>query len=76
MRGAGYRLRAEATEPWPLRVRLTLVFAAASAAVLAAVGAILYFSVKASLDEQIAEHPATRLDAIGDRNEVLTSLLC
>ena len=42
---------------------------------LAAVGVVLYFSVKASLDEQIAEHPATRLDAIGDRNEVLTSLL-
>jgi len=60
---------------WPLRVRLAAVFTAASAAVLAAVGAVLYFSVKASLDEQIAEHPATRLDAIGDRNEVLTSLL-
>ena len=60
---------------WPLRVRLAAVFAVASAAVLAVVGAILYLSVKASLDEQIAEHPATRLDAIGDRNEVLTSLL-
>ena len=60
---------------WPLRVRLAVVFTAASAAVLAAVGAILYLSIKSSLNEQIAEHPATRLDAIGDRNEVLTSLL-
>ena len=60
---------------WPLRVRLTVVFAAASAAVLAAVGAILYLSIESMLNEQIAEHPATRLDAIGDRDEVLASLL-
>jgi two-component system, OmpR family, sensor kinase len=60
---------------WPLRLRLTLVFAAASAVVLAAVGTILYFSVEASLNEQIAEHPATRADALGDRDEVLASLL-
>ena len=60
---------------WPLRVRLTVVFAAASAAVLAAVGTILYLSIESMLNEQIAEHPATRLDAIGDRDEVLASLL-
>ena len=45
---------------WPLRVRLTVVFAAASAAVLAAVGTILYLSIESMLNEQIAEHPATR----------------
>jgi signal transduction histidine kinase len=60
---------------WPLRLRLSLVFAAASAAVLAAVGTILYLSVKATLDEQIAEPPANRLDALGDRDEVLAALL-
>lgn len=60
---------------WPLRLRLSLVFAAASAAVLAAVGTILYLTVKVTLDEQIAETPATRLDALGDRDEVLASLL-
>jgi two-component system, OmpR family, sensor kinase len=60
---------------WPLRVRLAAVFAAASAAVLAAVGTILYLSVRATLNEQIAEHPATRLDAAGDRDELLASLL-
>jgi len=59
----------------PLRLRLALVFAAASAVVLAAVGAVLYFSVREVLDEQIAEHPAIRLDAVGDRDEVLTTLL-
>ncbi len=58
----------------PLRLRLALVFAAASAVVLAAVGAVLYFSVRDVLDEQIAE-PAARLDALGDRDEVLTTLL-
>ena len=42
---------------WPLRVRLTVVFAAASAAVLAAVGTILYLSIESTLNEQIAEHP-------------------
>jgi signal transduction histidine kinase len=60
---------------WPLRVRLTVVFAAASAAVLAAVGTILYLSIRSTLNEQISEHPATRLDAIGDRDELLASLL-
>lgn len=60
---------------WPVRLRLALVFAAASAVVLAAVGAILYASVREALDEQISEHPAARLDALGDRNEVLDTLL-
>ncbi len=60
---------------WPLRLRLAVVFAAASAAVLAAVGAVLYFSVKDVLDEQITEPPANLQDALGDRDEVLASLL-
>jgi two-component system, OmpR family, sensor kinase len=60
---------------WPLRLRLAIVFAAASAVVLAAVGAVLYFSVKDVLDEQITEPPTNRLDAIGDRDEVLAALL-
>jgi two-component system OmpR family sensor kinase len=60
---------------WPLRLRLAVVFAAASAVVLAAVGAVLYFSVKDVLDEQITEPPVNRLDAIGDRDEVLAALL-
>ena len=60
VRGAGYRLRGRRVSRWPLRLRLALVFAAASAVVLAAVGAVLYFSVKEVLDEQIAEPPANR----------------
>jgi signal transduction histidine kinase len=60
---------------WPLRLRLALVFAAACAVVLAAVGVILYVIVRGVLDEQIAEHPAIRADAVGDRNEVLAVLL-
>lgn len=58
-----------------LRLRLALVFTAASAVVLAAVGAVLYLSVKEVLDEQITEPPATLQDALGDRDEVLASLL-
>ena len=57
-------------------MRLTVVFAAASAAVLAAVGAILYLSIESMLDEQIAEHPATRLDAIGDRTRCSRHCSC
>ena len=60
---------------WPLRLRLALVFAAASAVVLAAVGAVLYFSVKDVLDEQITEPPANLQDALCDRDVVLASLL-
>lgn len=60
---------------WPLRLRLALVFAAASAVVLAAVGLLVYFSVKDVLDEQITEPPDNLADAIGDRDEVLASLL-
>lgn len=60
---------------WPVRLRLALVFAAASAVVLPAVGAILYTSVRETLAEQISEHPATRIDALEDRNEVLDTLL-
>ena len=60
---------------WPLRLRLALVFAAASAVVLAGVGALVYFSVREVLDEQITEPPANLQDALGDRDEVLASLL-
>jgi two-component system, OmpR family, sensor kinase len=60
---------------WPLRLRLAIVFTAASAVVLAAVGAVLYFSVKEVLDEQITEPRANLQDALGDRDEVLASLL-
>ncbi len=60
---------------WPLRLRLAIVFTAASAVVLAAVGVLLYFSVKEVLDEQITEPPANLQDALGDRDEVLASLL-
>ena len=60
---------------WPLRLRLAIVFAAASAVVLTAVGVLLYFSVKEVLDEQITEPPANVVDALGDRDEVLASLL-
>jgi signal transduction histidine kinase len=59
----------------PLRLRLALVFALACAVVLAAVGTTLYFSVRETLDEQIAESPATEADAREDRDEVLASLL-
>jgi two-component system, OmpR family, sensor kinase len=58
-----------------MRLRLAAVFAAASAVVLAVVGVVLYFSVKDVLDEQITEPPTNQLDALGDRDEVLTSLL-
>jgi two-component system, OmpR family, sensor kinase len=60
---------------WPLRLRLALVFAAASALVLAAVGALIYFSVREVLNEQITEPPTNLQDALGDRDEVLASLL-
>lgn len=59
----------------PIRLRLSLVFALTMAVVLAAVGTVLYLTVRSSLDEQIAENPATRVDAIGERDEVLTTLL-
>jgi signal transduction histidine kinase len=58
----------------PLRLRLALVFALASALVLAAAGATLYAGVRENLDEQVAESedPA---DAREDRDEALASLL-
>jgi signal transduction histidine kinase len=59
----------------PLRLRLALVFALATAVALSAVGTILYLSVRETLDEQIAESPANELDAREDRDEVLSSLL-
>jgi two-component system, OmpR family, sensor kinase len=45
----------------PIRIRLTLAFAAAMAAVLVATGAFLYLRLESSLDESIAESLAVRL---------------
>ena len=59
----------------PLRLRLALVFALASALAIAAVGTILYLSVRETLDEQIAESRSNEIDARDDRDEVLSSLL-
>ena len=59
----------------PIRLRLAFVFALAMAVVLAAIGTILFLTVREALDEQITETPATRVDATGDRDEVLATLL-
>ncbi|HEX4931276.1 MAG TPA: ATP-binding protein [Gaiellaceae bacterium] len=59
----------------PIRLRLSLVFALTMAVVLAAVGTVLYVTVREALNEQIAENPATRVDGIGERDEVLATLL-
>ena len=59
----------------PIRLRLSLVFALTMAVVLAAVGTVLYVSVRSALDEHIAENTVDRVDAMGDRDEVLASLL-
>jgi signal transduction histidine kinase len=56
-------------------VRLAVVFAVVSAFVLVAVGTVLYLTVRETLDEQIAEHPVHRLDSLGDRDELLRTLL-
>jgi two-component system, OmpR family, sensor kinase len=45
----------------PIRVRLTLAFAAAMAIVLAATGAFVYFRLESALDEGIAEALEARL---------------
>lgn len=45
---------------WPIRVRLTVVFVVAMAAVLAATGAVLHARLAAALDEQIADRMASR----------------
>ena len=58
-----------------LRARLALVFAVAMAAMLVLLGTAVYVTVRDSLDDQIAEHPATAADARGDRDETLATLL-
>ena len=59
----------------PLRLRLALVFALAMAVVLAAVGAVLYLSVREALDDQIAENAVDRVEATEERDETLATLL-
>lgn len=59
----------------PIRLRLSLVFALTTGVVLGILGVVLYVTVRAALDEQIAENPAIRADAVGDRDEVLAALL-
>jgi signal transduction histidine kinase len=46
----------------PIRVRLTLAFAAAMALVLAATGALLYVGLRSSLDESIRDGLEARVD--------------
>ena len=58
-----------------LRTRLALDFAVAMAAVLALVGASVYLTVRESLNEQIAENTRDVVDARGDRDETLDTLL-
>ena len=45
------------------------------AVVLTAVGFVVYDTVRAALNDQISEDPATRVDAMADRDEVLAELL-
>jgi two-component system, OmpR family, sensor kinase len=58
-----------------LRTRLALTFAVAMAAVLALVGASVYLTVRETLNEQIAENTRDVVDARGDRDETLGTLL-
>jgi two-component system OmpR family sensor kinase len=64
----------------PIRVRLSLAFAAAMAIVLAALGAFLYFQLRHSLDEQIeaslrAQADAAAAGAVVQREESLAQVL-
>ena len=64
----------------PIRVRLSLAFAAAMAVVLAALGAFLYFQLRHSLDEQIeaslrAQADAAAAGAVVQREESLAQVL-
>jgi signal transduction histidine kinase len=66
--------------PLPIRVRLSLAFAAAMAVVLAALGAFLYFQLRHSLDEQIeaslrAQADAAAAGAVVQREESLAQVL-
>ena len=58
-----------------LRTRLALTFAVAMAAVLALIGASVYVTVRETLNEQIAENTRDVIDARGDRDETLGTLL-
>jgi two-component system, OmpR family, sensor kinase len=64
----------------PIRVRLSLAFAAAMAVVLAALGAFLYFQLRHSIDEQIeaslrAQADAAAAGAVVQREESLAQVL-
>jgi two-component system, OmpR family, sensor kinase len=64
----------------PIRVRLSLAFAAAMAIVLAALGAFLYFQLRSSLDEQLearlrAQASAAEAGAVVQRDENLAQML-
>jgi two-component system, OmpR family, sensor kinase len=64
----------------PIRVRLSLAFAAAMAVVLAALGAFLYVQLRHSLDEQIeaslrAQGDAAAAGAVVQREESLAQVL-
>jgi two-component system, OmpR family, sensor kinase len=64
----------------PIRVRLSLAFAAAMAVVLAALGAFLYFQLRHSLDEQIeaslrAQADAAAAGAVVQREESVAQVL-
>jgi two-component system OmpR family sensor kinase len=64
----------------PIRVRLSLAFAAAMAVLLAALGAFLYFQLRHSLDEQIeaslrAQADAAAAGAVVQREESLAQVL-
>jgi two-component system OmpR family sensor kinase len=64
----------------PIRVRLSLAFAAAMAVVLAALGAFLYVQLRHSLDEQIeaslrAQADAAAAGAVVQREESLAQVL-
>jgi two-component system, OmpR family, sensor kinase len=64
----------------PIRLRLSLAFAAAMALVLAALGAFLYIQLRSSLDEQIeaslhAQAGAASAGALVDQEESLAQVL-
>jgi two-component system, OmpR family, sensor kinase len=64
----------------PIRVRLSVAFAAAMAIVLAALGAFLYFQLRSSLDEQLdarlrAQASAAEAGAVVQRDESLAQVL-
>ena len=66
VRGAGYRLREEngRVSSLPVRVRVTLTFTIAMAALLAALGAFLYLQLRTDLNETINDNLRSRLGEV------------